>query len=77
MREPSAELLHEREEVGHAPVLGDLAVAHAHVVYGLEVDLAHLWGAQIGKASGEESAVCGGFLGRLQRPLRFFASGAV
>jgi hypothetical protein len=22
-------LLHEREEVGHAPVLGDLAIAHA------------------------------------------------
>jgi hypothetical protein len=36
---PSAELLHEREEVGHAPVLGDLALAHAHDIDGLELNL--------------------------------------
>ena len=36
---PGAELLHEREEVGHAPVLGDLAVAHAHDIDGLELNL--------------------------------------
>src|ERR1700750_2840969 len=35
-----AELLHEREEIGHAPVVGDLAVAHPHDVDGLELDLA-------------------------------------
>ena len=35
---PGAELLHEREEVGHAPVLGDLAVAHANDVDGLELN---------------------------------------
>src|SRR5882762_8071777 len=38
-----AELLHEREEIGHAPVLGDLAVAHAHHVHGLELDFATSW----------------------------------
>ena len=37
---PGAELLHEREEVGHAPVLGDLAVAHPHDIDGLELNLA-------------------------------------
>jgi hypothetical protein len=37
---PGAELLHQREEVGHAPVLGDLAVAHAHDVDGLELNFA-------------------------------------
>ena len=37
---PGAELLHEREEVGHAPVLSDLAVAYAHDVDGLELNFA-------------------------------------
>ena len=36
---PGAELLHKGEEVGHAPVLGDLAVAHAHDINGLELNL--------------------------------------
>jgi len=36
-------LLHKREEIGHAPVLGDLAVAHAHHVHGLELDFATGW----------------------------------
>ena len=38
-----AELLHKREEIGHAPVLGDLAVAHAHHVHCLELDFATGW----------------------------------
>src|SRR5258708_6941717 len=33
-------LLHEGEEIGHAPVLGDLAVAHPHDVDRLELNLA-------------------------------------
>src|SRR4051812_11437184 len=36
---PGAELLHKGEEIGHAPVLGDLAVAHAHDINGLELNL--------------------------------------
>src|ERR1700730_17279922 len=35
-----AELLHQGEEVRHAPVLGDLAVVHPHGIDGVEVDLA-------------------------------------
>jgi len=31
-------LLHEREKIGYTPVLGNLAVAHAHHVDGLELD---------------------------------------
>ena len=37
---PSAELLYEREEISHAPMLGDFAVANAHDVHGLELNLA-------------------------------------
>src|SRR5207245_9062808 len=37
-REPR--VLCERREIRDAPVVGDLAVAYAHDVYGLEVDLA-------------------------------------
>ena len=40
LRRPRAELLHEGEEIGHAPVLGDLAVAHAHDIDGLELNFA-------------------------------------
>ena len=36
---PGAELLHKGEEIGHAPVLGDLAVAHAHDINGLELNV--------------------------------------
>src|SRR4029077_2844241 len=38
-----AELLHKREKIGHAPVLGDLAIAHAHHVHCLELDFATSW----------------------------------
>ena len=37
---PGAELLQKGEEIGHAPVLGDLAVAHAHDINGLEMNFA-------------------------------------
>src|SRR3981081_4928647 len=36
---PGAELLYEREEVGLARVRGDLAIAHAHDIDGLELNL--------------------------------------
>jgi hypothetical protein len=37
---PRAELLQEGEEIGHAPVLGNLAAAYAHDIDGLEVNRA-------------------------------------
>src|SRR5678816_3498079 len=61
-----AELLHKREEIGHAPVLGDLAVAHAHHVHGLELDFATGW------RHAEELALVGavvGFVGRHLVPI--------
>jgi hypothetical protein len=36
---PGAELLHEGEEIGYAPMLGDLAIAHPHDIDGLELNL--------------------------------------
>ena len=33
---PGAELLHEGEEIGYAPMFGDSSVAHAHDIDGLE-----------------------------------------
>ena len=42
-RGPSAELLHEGEEIGHSPVFGDLAVTHPHDVDRLELNLAASW----------------------------------
>jgi fermentation-respiration switch protein FrsA (DUF1100 family) len=33
-----AKLLHQGKEIGHAPMLGDLPVAHAHDVDGLELN---------------------------------------
>src|SRR4051812_16957684 len=35
---PGTELLHQREKIGHAPVLGDFAVAYAHDIDGLELN---------------------------------------
>jgi len=40
---PSAELLDEREEVCHTPMLFDLAVVHTHRVHGLELNLLACW----------------------------------
>ena len=37
---PGAELLQEGEKIGHAPMLSDLAVAHAHDVDSLELNFA-------------------------------------
>src|SRR5436305_2069927 len=39
----SAELLHQGKEIGHAPMLGDLAVSHPHDVHGVKGDLAARW----------------------------------
>src|SRR5215207_1617937 len=39
----SAELLHEGEKIGYAPMLGNLAVPHAHDVHGLKRDFAACW----------------------------------
>ena len=38
-REGGAELLHQREEVRHTPMLGDLAVLDAHRIDGFELNL--------------------------------------
>src|SRR5713226_597449 len=35
-----AKLLHKRQKIRDPPMVGDLAVAYAHDVYGLELDLA-------------------------------------
>jgi hypothetical protein len=45
---PGAELLQEGEKIGHAPMLSDLAVAHAHDVDCLELNFAACrWNAQL------------------------------
>jgi len=40
VRREHAELLHEKEQVRHAPVLGDLAVMNTHRIHGVKVDSA-------------------------------------
>ena len=57
----SVELLHKREKISYAPVVGDLAVSHAHHVNGFELNSA------MRRSNSEEWAiVCTviGFVGR-------------
>ena len=60
-REGGAELLHEREEVRHTPMLGDLAVLDAHRIDGFELNL------PAGRCDPEKIPLVGaviGFVGR-------------